>query len=60
MLVAFVEFRQLVVQDFCSRAVFVGDFADMCAFGVVWVRQMRVVFGGGACAGWLREGWWCS
>ena len=46
MLVAFVEFRQLVVPDFFSRAVFVGDFANVYAFGVVWVRQMRVVFRG--------------
>ena len=61
-LVSFVEFRQPVVPDFCSRAVFVGNFADVCAFGVVWVRWMRVVFGGqeGACAGWCREGWSCS
>ena len=43
-LVAFVEFRQPVVPDFCSRAIFVEDFADVCAFGVVWVRWMWVVY----------------
>ena len=67
-LVAFVGFRQQVVPDFCSRAIFVGNFADVCAFGVVWVRWMRVVFGGGRARvpggvarvgrahGWCRSG----
>ena len=66
-LVEFVEFRQPVVPDFCSRAVFVGDFADVCVFSVVWVRWMRVVFGGWGCVlggfawvggayGWYRSG----
>ena len=43
---AFMEFRQAVEQDIYTRALSVGDFADVCAFGVVWVRRMRVIFRG--------------
>ena len=49
-LVAVMVLRHPVMPDGCFGTIFVCDFADVCSFGAVWIRQAGLSLGG--CGNW--------